>query len=238
MNDPKKTTEKRRKTQGDDPMIRLYGNAQRTLQDEFDTRKLADRVEEIVVRPEIDDMGKAFIESRDMFFLSSVDEKGRPTVSYKGGTPGFVKVIDATTIVFPNYDGNGMYYSMGNIAANPEIGCLFIDFERPFRTRLQGRAELVRSGPLLGLFKEAEMVVKVAVSETWMNCPRYVHRYKRLEASKYAPGVESETPFCEWKRIDLMQDVIRPTEQKKVEALGTTTIDDWIGRLVVGDKSA
>jgi hypothetical protein len=127
---------------------------------------------------------------------------------------------------------------MGNINANREVGLLFIDFERPFRTRLQGRAELVKSGPLVEMLKEADMAIKVSVSETWMNCPRYVHRYQRLEASKYAPGVEAETPFCAWKRIDLMQDAIRPAEQKKVEALGTTTIDDWIGKVVSGDKSA
>ena len=217
-------------------MSRLYGDKHRALQEAFNARGLADRVEEIVVRPEIDDMGKAFIESRDMFFLSSVDHKGRPTVSYKGGTPGFVKVLDPTTIAFPSYDGNGMYLSMGNIAGNPEIGCLFIDFERPFRTRLQGRAELVKDGPLMGLFNEAELVIKVNVSETWMNCPRYIHRYQKLERSKYAPGVEAETPFCEWKRIDLMQDVIRPEEQKKVAEVGTTTIDDWIGKVIAGDK--
>ncbi len=219
-------------------MSRLYGEKHRTLQDAFDTRRIADRVEEIVVRPEIDDMGKAFIESRDMFFLSTVDHNGRPTVSYKGGTPGFVKVLNPTTIAFPNYDGNGMYFSMGNIAGNPEIGCLFIDFERPFRTRLQGRAELVKDGPLLSLFKEAELVVKVAVSETWMNCPRYIHRYQKLERSRYAPGVEAETPFCEWKRIDIMQDTLRPAEVEKVAQIGTVTIDDWMGKVIAGDKGA
>lgn len=217
-------------------MSRLYGDEHRAMQDVFETRKLADRVEEIIVRPEIDDMGKAFIESRDMFFLSTVDHNGRPTVSYKGGTPGFVRVVDPTTIAFPSYDGNGMYLSMGNIAGHPEIGCLFIDFERPFRTRLQGRAEIVNSGPLMKLFKEAEMVVKVAVSETWMNCPRYIHRFKKIEASKYAPGVEAETPFCEWKRIDVLQDVIRPKEAAKVGEVGTVTIDDWLGKVVAGDK--
>ncbi len=217
-------------------MSRLYGETHRAMQESFDSRKLADRVEEVVVRPDIDDTGKAFIESRDMFFLSSVDHNGRPTVSYKGGTPGFVKVIDPVTIVFPSYDGNGMYLSMGNIAGNPEIGCLFIDFERPFRTRLQGRAEIIRDGPLMKHFKEAELVIKVAVSETWMNCPRYIHRYQKLERSKYAPGVEAETPFCEWKRIDLMQDVIRPEEQKKVAEIGTTTIDAWFEKVMTGDK--
>ena len=219
-------------------MSQLYGDKHRAMQDAFDTRTLADRVVDMVVRPEIDDMGKAFIESRDMFFLSSVDHNGRPTVSYKGGTPGFVKVLDPTTIVFPSYDGNGMYLSMGNIAGNPEIGCLFIDFERPYRTRLQGRAELVKDGPLMGLFKEAELVIKVKVTETWMNCPRYIHRYQRLERSKYAPGVEAETPFCEWKRIDMVQDAIRPAEAAKVKEIGTVTIDSWFEKVVSGDKGA
>ena len=135
-------------------MSRLYGPQHRELQDHFDSRPMADRIEAIAAKGELDDVARAFIESRDMFFLSSVDHKGRPTVSYKGGDPGFVKVIDPSTIVFPSYDGNGMYFSMGNISANPEIGCLFIAFDRPFRLRLQGRAEVLREGPLLGLFKE------------------------------------------------------------------------------------
>ncbi len=217
-------------------MSNIYGQQHRTVQDAFETRKLADRIEEIIIQPQVDDMAKAFIESRDMFFLSTVDHMGRPTVSYKGGTPGFVRVVDATTIAFPSYDGNGMYLSMGNITANPEIGCLFIDFERPYRMRLQGRAELVKTGPLMGLFKEAELVVKVAVSQTWMNCPRYIHRYQKISPSKYAPGVEAETPFCEWKRIDILQDVVRPNEAATVEKIGTLTIDDWMGKVISGDK--
>ena len=217
-------------------MSRIYGDQHRAMQMAFDTRGLADRIEMITVKPDADDMAKAFIESRDMFFLTTIDHKGRPTVSYKGGTPGFVKVADANTILFPSYDGNGMYLSMGNISANPEIGALFIDFEKPFRLRLQGRAEVIVSGPELKMFKEAEMVVKVRVHETWMNCPRYIHRYQKLEPSRYAPGVEAETPFCEWKRIDGLQDVVRESERDKVAEIGTTTIEDWMGKVMTGDK--
>ena len=217
-------------------MSRLYGDQHRAMQMAFDTRGLADRIEMITVKPDADDMAKAFIESRDMFFLTTIDHMGRPTVSYKGGTPGFVKVADANTILFPSYDGNGMYLSMGNISANPEIGALFIDFEKPFRLRLQGRAEVIVSGPELKMFKEAEMVVKVRVHETWMNCPRYIHRYQKLEPSRYAPGVEAETPFCEWKRIDGLQDVVRESERDKVAEIGTTTIEDWMGKVMTGDK--
>lgn len=219
-------------------MSRLYGPQHRQLQDQFDSRRMADRIELIAVKAEIEDATRAFIESRDMFFLSSIDHKGRPTVSYKGGDPGFVKVLDAGTIAFPSYDGNGMYFSMGNITANPEIGCLFIDFERPFRMRLQGRAEVLRDGPLFDLWKEAELVVKVSVSETWMNCPRYVHRYEKKSGSRYVPRAETETPLCEWKRIDAVQDTLRPHETAAVEKAGQITADEWMGRVSTGDEKA
>jgi predicted pyridoxine 5'-phosphate oxidase superfamily flavin-nucleotide-binding protein len=219
-------------------MSRLFGDIHRALQMAFDTRALADRIEAVALKPMIDDTAKAFIESREMFFLSTVDHKGRPTVSYKGGVPGFVRVVDETTLMFPSYDGNGMYLSMGNISGNAEIGMLFMDFEKPFRLRAQGRAELIVGGNDVKAFKEAEMVVKVSIHEVWMNCPRYVHRFKKIETSRYAPGVEDETPFCEWKRIDAMQDVVRPAEREKVEQLGTTTIDDWMGKVLSGDRSA
>ncbi len=219
-------------------MSRLYGPKHREFQDLFESRTMADRVEAIAARTEIDDVARAFIESRDMFFLASADHNGRPTVSYKGGDPGFVRVLDATTLAFPSYDGNGMHYSTGNIAGNGEIGCLFIDFERPFRLRLQGKAQVLKEGPLMGLFKEAELVVKVAVSDVWMNCPRYIHRYKKLSASRYVPRADTETPLCEWKRIDGMQDTLRPHETAAVERAGHITIDEWMGRVMTGDEKA
>jgi predicted pyridoxine 5'-phosphate oxidase superfamily flavin-nucleotide-binding protein len=219
-------------------MSRLFGEIHRAMQMAFDTRALADRIEAIAVKPEIDNDAKAFIESREMFFLSTIDHTGRPTVSYKGGMAGFVRVLGANTLLFPSYDGNGMYLSMGNISANAEIGMLFIDFEKPFRLRAQGKAELIVSGPDVEVFKDAEMAVKVTIHEVWMNCPRYIHRFQKLETSRYAPGVEENTPFCEWKRIDAMQDVVRPAEREKVQQLGTTTIEDWMGKVVTGDREA
>lgn len=219
-------------------MTRLFGPQHRELQDQFGSRALADRIEMIAVKTELDDIAKSFIASRDMFFLSSVDHNGRPTVSYKGGDPGFVKVLDDTTIAFPSYDGNGMHYSMGNISLNPEIGILFIAFDRPYRLRMQGRAELVREGPILEMFPEADIAARVAVSEVWINCPRYVHRYEKVKPSRYVPRDGVETPLCEWKRIDGVQDVIRPVEAERVDKLGQITADDWMERVLSGDESA
>lgn len=217
-------------------MSRLYGEQQRALQDRFDTRRMADRIEEIGVKTEVGPEEQAFIESRDMFFLSTIDAQGRPTVSYKGGDPGFVRVLDAGTVAFPSYDGNGMYLSMGNIAGNVQVGLLFIDFERPHRLRLQGTASVSADDPLIRAWKEAELIVRVRVSELWQNCPRYVHRYQKVNASRYVPREETETPLCEWKRIDALQDVLRPAERERAQAMGEISIEEWMARVQSGDE--
>ena len=217
-------------------MSRIFGEQHRALQDRFDSRRMADRIEQIGVKLEIGPMEQTFIEARDMFFLSSVDHRGRPTVSYKGGDPGFVRVIDTRTLAFPTYDGNGMFYSTGNISANPEIGMLFIDFEKPHRVRIQGTATVSADDPLRGSWQEAELVVRVTVSEWWQNGPRYGHRYEKVKSSRYVPRAGTATPLCEWKRIDGMQDVLRPHELAAVEQAGNITADEWVGHIVNGDE--
>ena len=161
-------------------MSRLYEESHRRLQAEFGTEGLADAVEAATLRHEVGDEDATFIHARDMFFLSTVNLAGQPTVSYKGGDPGFVKVVNPTTLVFPSYDGNGMFMSMGNLDANPLVGLLFIDFESPGRRRVQGKASLHREHPLMVAYPEAELLVEVAVTELWTNCPR---RNSRARAS-------------------------------------------------------
>src|SRR4051794_29325823 len=129
-------------------MATMFSDEQRQLQDRFDTRRLADRIEEVLVKDSLSDRERAFIEKRDMFFLATCDADGQPTCSYKGGDPGFVKVLDERTLAFPNYDGNGMYLSLGNILRHPEGGMLFIDFHNPSRFRLQGTAALHFAPPI------------------------------------------------------------------------------------------
>src|SRR5262245_26296433 len=201
-------------------MTRLYGPSHRSLQDRFDTRRLADSVETRLVLTEIPAEHKAFIESRDMFFLSTVDHQGRPTVSYKGGDPGFVRVIDNKTVAFPCYDGNGMFFSMGNLLGNHQVGLLFISFEKPHRLRLQGVASVDDNDPLLDEYAEAQLVVRVLVTEIFRNCPRYVHRYKKIESSEFVPRSTCETPFAPWKRIDDVQNVLPVKDRARVEREG------------------
>jgi uncharacterized protein len=198
----------------------FYSETHRALQDQFETRKMADLMERAILKTDLDAADQQFVSSRDMFFLSTLDHQGRPTVSYKGGDVGFIKIVDEQTIAFPSYDGNGMYYSMGNLAANPEVGILFIDFETPNRMRLQGRASITPHDPLLAEYKEADLVVRVAITQTWVNCPRYIHRYQKIAPSRYVPRADSETPFCVWKRIEGFNEVLRPRDMGRTEAEG------------------
>jgi hypothetical protein len=131
-------------------MSDIYHDGQRRLQDRFDTRRLADRLDGRIVHDRITDSDRRFIERLDMFFLATADAEGRPNCSYKGGDPGFVRVLDEHSLVFPNWDGNGMYLSAGNLLTNPHVGMLFIDFERQNRLRLNGIASIDERDALLG----------------------------------------------------------------------------------------
>ena len=219
-------------------MSRLYGEQHRALQDEFGTRNMADRVEQLIYKTEFDEEAKEFIETRDMFFLATVDHQGQPTVSYKGGDPGFVKVIDGTTLVFPSYDGNGMFLSMGNVTQHAQVGMLFISFERPHRLRVQGSASIVRDAPMLAQYKEAEFLVRVRLSALWQNCPRYIHRYQKVQLSRYVPREACETPLAEWKRIDLLQDVLPSRDAAQVQTAGTIDATEWMDKVKSGDPTA
>ncbi len=216
-------------------MPTFYTDGQRTVQDQFQTTKMADLLHQVIVHTEVQDAERAFIDSRDMFFLATVDSQGQPTCSYKGGDPGFVKVVDGKTLAFPIYDGNGMFLSLGNIGTNAQVGLLFIDFETPHRLRVQGTASVDRTDPLLGHYSGADVVVRVAISAIFVNCSRYVHKYRRISASRYVPRPECGAPFAEWKRIDLVQEALPPRDAgKTAQAGGTITIDEYEAKRAAG----
>ena len=217
-------------------MSNLFDDDHRALQDRFDSRRLADRLEQTTVFDVVRGRNKRFIESRDMFFLATVDRAGRPTVSYKGGAPGFVQAVDETTLAFPSYDGNGMFLSTGNIAGQGAVGMLFIDFETPQRLRLQGTARIDLDDPLLGSYEEADLVVRVAVEAVFANCPRYIHPHRKLTQSRYVPAAGCTTPFPGWKRIDDMQEVLPARDAGKTDASGgQLTLFEYIDKLDAGD---
>lgn len=213
-------------------MTEIYGEQHRVMQDKFNTKNLADRLDQIIVTSEIADDHKSFIEARDMFFITTIDHRGYPTCSYKGGDPGFVKVLDSKTLAFPSFDGNGMYLSMGNITANNKIGMLFINFETPHRIRVHGTARIDFNDTLIAEFHGAELVVSVSVTEIFVNCPRYIHKYQRVNTSKYVPQNDCPTPSAQWKRIDAIQDVLPERDKNLAESLGGVITPEEYGDML------
>ena len=194
--------------------VHEYHEGNRTLQDRFETRGLADRLAGRAV-DRIGTEERAFIEQANMFFLATCDHRGLPTCSYKGGDPGFVKVVNDRLLAFPNYDGNGKYQSMGNLLKNPNVGMLFVDFEGQQRLRLQGVAAIEEEDHLLSEYPEAQFIIRIEVGEVYKNCPRYVHKYQLVEPSQYVPSLGRQTPVPEWKRRSELQDVL--PQRDKVE---------------------
>lgn len=183
----------------------MYHEGQRSLQDQFDSRRIADRLVEVTLHDEFSPDDREFVESARMFFLATADARGRPDCSYKGGRPGFVRVVGPSRLAFPSYDGNGMFRSLGNILVNPHVGLLFIDFEHPNRMRVNGTATVHDEGEVFELFEGADVVVTVDAERIFPNCPRYIHRLELVEESAYAPAPGHEPPVPDWKRMPVFE---------------------------------
>jgi predicted pyridoxine 5'-phosphate oxidase superfamily flavin-nucleotide-binding protein len=190
--------------------VPMYHDGSRQLQDQFATRKLADRLVEVLARNEFTDEDRTFIESRPLFFLATADAEGHPDCSYKGGLPGFVRVVDRQTLAFPSYDGNGMFKSLGNVLVNPHVGLLFIDFESPRRLRVNGEASVHADDVLLSEFAGAQLMVRVRAKAIFPNCPRYIHKMQIVEQSVYAPCDGHTPPAPKWKQFPEFRDVLPP----------------------------
>lgn len=194
--------------------IPMFHAGSRDLQDHFGSRALADRLVERLARDAFTDDDRAFIESRSMFFLATADDRGRPDCSYKGGLPGFVRIVEPRVLAFPSYDGNGMFKSLGNVLVNPHVGMLFIDFETPKRLRVNGRATVSDDDPLLETFEGAQLIVRVVPEAIFPNCPRYIHRMPVVETSVYAPSEGHEPPAPKWKERPEFREVLPPVPPK------------------------
>ena len=215
----------------------FYTEPQRELQDHFESRPLADVIHAAIVVEELGEQHAAFISSRDFFFLSTVNGAGEPTVSYKGGDVGTVKVLDPTTLAFPAYDGNGMFLSMGNIADTAKVGMLFIDFETPNRVRVQATATFSADDELLAEYPGAIGIVRASVDQAFVNCARYIHKHDRVAASPYVPDESGEAPFPAWKRIDLLQDFLPPGDAGRADQEGgTITQEQYEAALAAGES--
>jgi predicted pyridoxine 5'-phosphate oxidase superfamily flavin-nucleotide-binding protein len=189
-------------------MSSMYNWGSRHLQDQFDSQRIADRLEQRTVHETFTEEDRAFIARSPMFFLATADAEGRPDCSYKGGMPGFVRVLNATTLAFPDYDGNGMFKSLGNILVNPNVGMLFIDFEHPGRMRINGTATVHHDDPLLPEYPGAQLIIRIQAEQIFPNCPRYIHTMQIVKYSVYTPRLGYTPPEPEWKQMEEFRDAL------------------------------
>jgi uncharacterized protein len=194
-------------------MTIMYHEGSRALQDEFDSRRIADRLEEKLTRTAFTDNDKAFIEGASYFFLATADAQGRPDCSFKGGVPGFVRLTGSDELAFPDYDGNGMFKSLGNLTVNANVGLLFIDMhDKPRRLRVNGTARVSREDPLLERTAGAQLIVRVTARAIFPNCPRYIPKMTLTEPSIYTPQAGSAPPEPAWKGFDDFKDYVHPRQ--------------------------
>ena len=191
----------------------MYHEGNRQLQDAFDSRRIADRLEQKLTRTSFSADDKAFIESAVYFFIATADADGRPDCSFKGGAPGFVRVTAPDELAFPDYDGNGMFKSLGNILVNPDVGLLFIDLhQKPRRLRVNGQARVSREDPLLAHTVGAQLIVRVTARAIFPNCPRYIPKLQLAEPSAYVPTPGRDPVEPAWKGFDSFKDVVHPRQ--------------------------
>ncbi len=192
----------------------MYHEGNRQLQDGFDSRRIADRLEQKLTRTAFSADDKTFIEGAIYFFLATADAEGRPDCSFKGGAPGFVRVTGPSELAFPDYDGNGMFKSLGNLVANPNVGLLFIAMHgRPARLRVNGTAQVRRDDPLLAETVGAQLIVRVTARAIFPNCPRYIPKLQLVEPSQYTPQPGVDPPEPAWKEFDAFKDVVHPRQR-------------------------
>jgi predicted pyridoxine 5'-phosphate oxidase superfamily flavin-nucleotide-binding protein len=173
----------------------MYHSGHRELQKRFDGVELADALEQMNNQLTFQPKDKEFIENVDFFFLATAFKES-VDCSFKGGVKGFIKVTGENTLEFPDYDGNSMYRSLGNILKSPYIGMIFIEFSgQPRRLRVNGQATIRedKSG------SDAKLIISVTATEIFPNCPRYVPDLQSNKPSKFLPDKSGYGAKPDWK---------------------------------------
>jgi predicted pyridoxine 5'-phosphate oxidase superfamily flavin-nucleotide-binding protein len=156
--------------------------AVKAKQSQFGSRDAYRRMEEgrgwqSTVTPDL----AAFVAQRDSFYLATASADGQPYIQHRGGPPGFLKVIDETTIAFPDYGGNQQYISVGNLSENDKVNLFLMDYPNRSRIKIWGRAKVVDDDPALLDQLDAPESPKrpqraiVITLEAWdVNCPQHI----------------------------------------------------------------
>jgi len=130
---------------------------------------------------------RTFVESADTFFLATAHPDAGADVSHRGGRPGFVRVSGERMLVWPDYAGNTMFMSLGNLAVNPHAGLLFVDFDSGTTLQLTGRARVDWDAARAATFPGAQRVVELEIDETVETRNASPLRWKLVEPSPFNP---------------------------------------------------
>lgn len=189
----------------------MFHKGNRELQQQFGSTALADRLVERLRRSEFNDEDRDFIQSVEFFFVATAAPDGQPDCSFKGGAPGFVRIVRPDLLVWPDYDGNGMFKTLGNIGLNPLVGLLFIRMgAAPKRLRVNGRAEVVLDDPLMREFTSAQALIRVTPIDIFPNCPRYIPDLATGTPSPYVPRDDQPPLEPGWKSNPAWREVVPP----------------------------
>ena len=186
----------------------FFHEGMRIFQDMFDGRRTADALEKNRKHYEFWDDEVELIESSQFFFIASA-WNDYIDCNIKSGDPGFVKVYDGGTIEYPEYDGNSMYRTAGNILKNPNVALLFVKFDgKSRRIRINGRASIKSDKKVLSKYYGAKFVVRI-LCEIYPNCPRYLPNLTDNKPSEYIPRNGNEFPPApEWKKRDYIKNIL------------------------------
>ena len=186
----------------------FFHDGMRQWQDRFDGRRTAEAIEKHRKHYEFWDDEIQIIQNARFFFIGSsygeyVD------CNIKSGDPGFVQVVAPGVIEYPEYDGNSMYRTVGNITKNPNVGLLFVVFDgKSRRIRVNGKAAVLTDEASLQRYFGAKMVIRITC-EIYPNCPRYLPNLVDAEESPHVPRLGKGTPPApEWKTRSYIQPVL------------------------------
>ena len=134
---------------------------------------------ETSVTPELE----AFLAGLDMFYLGTANAEGQPYIQYRGGAPGFLKVIDPHTLGFADFGGNRQYISLGNLSENHRAFLFLMDYAERRRIKVWGQARVVEDDPRLietlripGYPAKVERAIVFEVEAWDVNCQKQIHR--------------------------------------------------------------
>lgn len=132
--------------------------------------------------PELGPRERQFIAARDSFYLATIGETGWPHVQHRGGSAGFLKVLDSGTLAFADYGGNRQFVSVGNLQDNPRVALILVDYPNRRRLKLLGTVEVLDAAddPVLRAAvsapgePEAERIMVIRVAAYDWNCSQHI----------------------------------------------------------------